>query len=112
MASHVVRAQLEGAVVFGLSNSLQEEIEIVDGLPSKTNFHEYKLTRMYQMPRIHINVLESSEAPTGAGEAGSVATPAALGNAIASLTGERLRQLPFTASRLAAALGAKETLND
>lgn len=100
----VVQAQLQGAIVFGLSNALQEEIGVVKGVPTKTNFHEYRVMRMHQTPRIHVNVLPSRETPTGAGEAGSVATPAALGNAIASLTGNRIRHLPFTSGRIAAAL--------
>ena len=92
--------------MFGLSNALQEQIDIVDGVPTETNFHQYQIMGMNATPRIHIKVLPSTVTPTGVGEIGSAVAPAALGNAIASLTGKRLRHLPFMSSRVATALEA------
>jgi isoquinoline 1-oxidoreductase beta subunit len=99
-----VRAQLEGGATFGLSNALQEQIEIIDGVPTQTNFHQYQLLRMQDAPRIRVELLKSEEPPSGVGEIATVVTPPALANAIASLTGKRLRHLPFTTSRVANAL--------
>jgi isoquinoline 1-oxidoreductase beta subunit len=55
---------------------------------------------MSAAPKITVRLVHSSEKPTGVGEAGTIVTPAALANAIASLTGERLRHIPFTANRI------------
>ena len=100
----IVRAQIEGAVIFGLGNALYERIDIENGLPQQDNFDQYHLARISQTPRIQVELMSSKEPPSGAGEAGTVVTPPAIANAFASLTGRRLRHLPFTSDRIKGAL--------
>lgn len=95
-----VKAQLEGGAIFGLSNALFESITIKQGLVQESNFHDYRLMRMDEAPRIHVQIIASEERPAGIGELGTIAAPAALANAFANLTGLRLRHMPFTASRV------------
>lgn len=99
-----VRAQVEGGVVFGLSNAMTERISVKEGLVQQSNFHDYTITRMRETPRIHVQVMPSRVRPTGVGETGTVVTPAALANAFAALTGKRIRHLPMTSERLLEAL--------
>jgi len=89
------RTQLEGGVIFGLSNCLKESLTISNGIAQQTNFHQYQLLRMRDAPAVHIELVASMEHPTGAGEAGTIVAPCAVANAFASLTGKRLRRMPF-----------------
>ncbi|MGH8246095.1 MAG: xanthine dehydrogenase family protein molybdopterin-binding subunit, partial [Gammaproteobacteria bacterium] len=100
-----VRAQVEGGVVFGLSNALMERITVKNGQVQQSNFHDYPIMRMHQVPVISVKVIASRIRPTGVGETGTVVTPAALANAFAALTGRRIRHLPMTRERIVAALG-------
>lgn len=97
-------AQIEGGVLYGLSNALLERITIADGQIQQANFSDYPVLRFDAAPRIHVCLLKSHEAPTGAGEVGTVIAPAAMANAFARLTGRRIRQLPFSAERVRSAL--------
>ncbi len=99
-------AQLESAVVYGLSSALTEELTYKDGAVVQSNFHDYQLTRMSDMPLIHTKVIVTDNAPTGLGELGVPTVAPAIGNAVFKLTGKRLRQLPMSASRVSAALKA------
>ena len=99
-------AQLESAVVYGLSSALTEELTYKDGAVQQSNFHDYQLTRMSDMPLIHTKVIVTDNAPTGLGELGVPTVAPAIGNAVFKLTGKRLRQLPMSASRVSAALKA------
>jgi isoquinoline 1-oxidoreductase beta subunit len=98
------RAQLEGGAIFGLSNALMERITIRNGVAQQTNFHDYPVMRMASAPSIQVQLLRNEHPPTGIGETGTVVAPAALANALASLTGRRLRHMPFTADRVKEAL--------
>jgi len=100
------RTQLEGGVIFGLSNCLKESLTIANGIAQQTNFHEYQLLRMREAPPVHVELIASTEHPTGAGEAGTIVTPCAVANAFARLTGKRLRRMPFLSPRVRKVLEA------
>ncbi len=100
------RTQLEGGVIFGLSNCLKESLTISNGIAQQTNFHEYQLLRMREAPPVHVELIASEEHPTGAGEAGTIVAPCAVANAFASLTGKRLRQMPFLSPQIRKVLDA------
>jgi isoquinoline 1-oxidoreductase subunit beta len=91
----IVRAQIEGAVVFGLSAALYQQISFRNGLAAEGNFHQYPLLRMHEMPRVEVHVVPSHEPPTGVGEVGLPPVAPALANAIFAATGRRLRSLPL-----------------
>jgi len=100
-----VHAQLESGLVFGLSAALFEELAFKDGAPQATNFDSYPVLRMADMPEIHTKILASDAAPTGIGEVAVPTVAPAVANAIAQLTGKRLRDLPMSAERVKQALG-------
>ena len=91
-------------MLFGLSNALYEKITIQGGVPKHTNFHEYKIMKMSEAPQVSVDLVSSTNPPTGIGEAGTVVVPAALANAFAALTGKRLRHMPFTEERVKGAM--------
>jgi isoquinoline 1-oxidoreductase beta subunit len=99
-------AQTEGGIVFALGHVLREKITIKDGRVQETNFSDYQVARMSDMPPIEVRVLSTDNPPTGAGEDGVPLVAPAVGNAIAALTGVRLRELPFAPERVRGALGA------
>jgi len=85
---------------------LREKITIKDGRVQQTNYTDYQVARMSDVPNIEINVISTDHAPTGAGEDGVALVAGAVGNAIAALTGVRLRELPFAPDLVRSALGA------
>lgn len=97
-------AQIEGGVLYGLSNALMERITLENGQVQQSNFTDYPLLRIDAAPAIHVHAVKSLEPPSGAGEIGTVVAPAALANAFAALTGRRIRQLPLTRERVRAAV--------
>jgi isoquinoline 1-oxidoreductase beta subunit len=99
-------AQTEGSVIYGLGHVLREQIVIKDGRVLQTNFTDYQITRMSEVPNIEVKVVSTDNPPTGAGEDGLPVLACAVGNAIAALTGVRLRELPFAPERVRGALGA------
>jgi isoquinoline 1-oxidoreductase subunit beta len=90
-----VRSQLEGAVVFGLSLALYGRITAKAGAIEQTNFADYQLVRINEAPRTHIELVDSRAPHAGVGEPGVPPIAPALANAIFSLTGKRLREIPF-----------------
>lgn len=96
-----VVAQLEGGIVFGLSAALHGDISLKNGRIEQSNFHDYRVLRMNEVPRIDVHVLRSGEAPGGIGETGTAAAPPALRNAIYAATGVPLRRLPIDRQALA-----------
>lgn len=92
-----VLAQLEGAAVWGLSVALLEQLDVKNGAIVQTNFHDYPVLRMSDMPQIHTSLIVSQAPPTGVGELGVAAVAPAIGNALFNLTGKRVRQLPMSA---------------
>ena len=94
-------AQLEGGIVMGLSSVFKEQLTIKDGAAEQSNFHDYQLLRMEDVPdSIENYFIPSTEAPQGVGESGTPLVAAAVANAFAALTGKRLRHLPFTPERV------------
>lgn len=90
-----VRAQLEGGITLALTAALYGKITIEDGQVEQSNFHNYPLLKMRDMPIIDTHIVPSTEPPTGAGEPPVPPTAPALINAIASLTGEWITRLPL-----------------
>jgi len=95
-----VHAQLESAVVYGLSGALLEELTVKGGAVQQSNFNTYKVLRMSDMPEIHTKVVASDGPPMGMGEVGVPAVAPAIANAVFQLTGKRLRSLPMSAERV------------
>lgn len=101
-----VHAQLESAVVYGLGSALSEELTIKDGAVMQSNFHEYRVMRMSDVPEIHTKIVATDNPPTGMGELGVPSVAPAIANAVFKLTGKRLRQLPMSPERVSATLKA------
>jgi isoquinoline 1-oxidoreductase beta subunit len=99
-----VHAQLESAVVYGLSAALLEELSVRDGAIQQSNFDDYPVLRMSDLPEIHTRIVASDGPPTGMGEIGVVAVAPAIANAVFGLTGKRLRHLPMSPERVKKAL--------
>jgi isoquinoline 1-oxidoreductase beta subunit len=99
-----VHAQLESAVVYGLSAALLEELTVKGGAIQQSNFNDYPVLRMSDLPEIHTRIVASNEAPAGMGEIGVVHVAPAIGNAVFQLTGKRLRALPMSPDRVKKAL--------
>ena len=92
----LIRAQVEGGLLFGLSAAAWGEVVLGEGGEIVTqNFDRYPVTRMRSVPTIEVHLIESTEAPTGVGEVSVPSAAPALTNAIAALTGTRIRQLPI-----------------
>ncbi|CAN5817122.1 xanthine dehydrogenase family protein molybdopterin-binding subunit [soil metagenome] len=102
---NTIIAQLQGGLIFGLTAALHGEITIEKGRVQQSNFHDYRMLRMNEIPPIEVHIMRSGEAPGGIGEAGTVAAFAPLANAIFAATGKRLRRLPIDRDVLA---GRKE----
>src|SRR6266851_4239058 len=102
-----IAAQIEGGIIYGLGHVLREEITIKDGRVQQSNFTDYEILRMEDVPDIKVAVVSTDNMPTGVGEDGVPLTGACVGNAFAALTGTRLRELPMSAPRVKAALGGR-----
>ena len=100
-----VAAQIKSAMTFGLGAALRERITIKDGVIQQTNFDGYQVMRMSDMPPMDVEVISTADPPTGIGEAGVPAVAPAIANAVAQLTGKRLRHLPMTPDRVKESLG-------
>jgi len=90
-----VIAQMESGIIYGLSAALLGAIELKDGRVQQSNFHDYQVLRLNQAPAIDVHVVPSTEKSGGAGEPGTPPIAPAVANAIATLTGQRLRELPL-----------------
>jgi isoquinoline 1-oxidoreductase beta subunit len=90
-----VEAQLQGAVVFGLTAALHGELTFKEGRVEQSNFHDYPLLRMNEMPKVEVHIVASSEKSGGIGEVGVPPIAPAVANAVFAATGKRLRRLPF-----------------
>jgi len=90
-----VRAQLEGAVAFGLSAALHGELTLKGGRVQQSNFHDYPLLRLNEMPEVEVHIVTSDEKAGGIGEPGVPPIAPAVANAVFAATGQRLRRLPF-----------------
>jgi len=95
-------AQLQGGLIFGLTAALFGEITIERGRVRQSNFNDYRMLRIDEVPKIDIHLIKSGEDPGGIGETGATAGPPALRNAIYAATGIALRRLPIDRKALAA----------
>ena len=101
------RSQIEGSLLFGVSNALKERGTVANGTLAQSNFHDYQVLRMDEVPEIEIHIVPSTEYPTGLGEPGTTTVAPALSNAIFAATGARVRQVPLIPERVLAALRAR-----
>jgi isoquinoline 1-oxidoreductase beta subunit len=90
-----VKAQLEGAAVFGMSLAYYGAITMEEGKVQQSNYHDYEMLRIHQAPEIEIEIVKSSDIPTGIGEPGVPVVAPAIVNAIFAATGKRYRNLPL-----------------
>jgi isoquinoline 1-oxidoreductase beta subunit len=95
-----VRAQIEGAIIFGITAALYGEITLKNGRVEQSNFDNYQMLRMNEAPLIEVYIVQSSEPPSGIGEPGTSAIVPAVTNAIFAASGKRLRKLPIDTSAL------------
>ena len=94
----VVRAQMEGGIGYGLSAALSGAITLKDGAVEQSNFHDYQVLRINQMPAVEVHIVPSTVMPSGVGEPGVPVIAPAVANALAAATGKRLRILPLSLS--------------
>ena len=96
-----IAAQLQGGLIFGLTAALWGEVTIEKGRVQQSNFNNYRMLRIDEVPQIDVHVIKSGESPGGIGETGATAGPPALRNAIYAATGVALRRLPIDRDLLA-----------
>jgi len=89
-----VRAQMEGAMIMGLSMTLESEISVKDGAVNQNNFHDYPVTRIDKVPPLHVHLMPSTKSPGGVGEPGLPPILPSITNAIFHASGVRVRDLP------------------
>jgi len=97
----IIKAQMEGGIVFGLTAALKTEITLENGRVQQKNFHDYQMLRMFESPVIEVHIVPSEANPTGVGEPSVPPVAPALSNAIFAATGKRVRRLPIRNSDLA-----------
>jgi len=91
----IVEAQMESSIVYGLSATLNGEITIEKGGVVQSNFHEFEVLRINEMPQVEVHIVESKEPPGGVGEPGLPPIAPAVANAVFAATGKRIRKLPI-----------------
>ncbi len=95
-----IEAQIQSAIMFGITAALYGEITLKDGRVEQTNFDTYQILRMNEAPAVEVHIVRSSEPPGGMGEAGTSVVVPAVVNAIFTATGKRLRKLPIDTNAL------------
>jgi isoquinoline 1-oxidoreductase beta subunit len=105
VGSHVINPfgamnQVEGSIIDGLGQAVALSVEIENGAAKPSNFHEYQLPRMPVTPKIEVEFVRSDNPPTGMGEPALPPVIPALTNALAKLTGKRVRSLPIDTKTL------------
>src|SRR5262249_32676188 len=90
-----IQAQIQSAVIFGITAALYGQITLKDGRVEQSNFHDYQMLRINEAPAIEVHIVQSSEPPGGMGECGTSAIVPAVANAIFAATGKRLRKMPI-----------------
>jgi isoquinoline 1-oxidoreductase beta subunit len=101
------KANVESGIIYGLSSVLHERVTVKDGVVEQSNFHDYHLLRMADLPEeMHVEFVDRDAAPSGLGEIGNPWVAAAVANAFYRLAGKRLRHMPFTPARVLETLRA------
>lgn len=95
-------AQIEGGIGYGLGAVLHSHVTLNEGVVDQRNFGDYEVLRFSEMPKVEVHILPSAAPPTGIGEPGTPPVGPAVANAIAALTGQRIRELPLAMHKLAA----------
>jgi isoquinoline 1-oxidoreductase beta subunit len=95
-----VQAQIQSAIMFGVTAALYGQITLKGGRVEQANFDTYRILRMNEAPAVEVHIVRSAEAPGGMGEAGTSAVVPAVTNAIFAATGKRLRRLPVDSDAL------------
>ncbi|MBV7492180.1 xanthine dehydrogenase family protein molybdopterin-binding subunit [Pseudomonas sp. PDM30] len=90
-----IAAQMESCITFGLSFALHSKLTLKDGQVVQSNYHDYRVLRLNEMPVVKVHIVPSSDKPGGIGEAGVPPMAPAVANAVFALTGQRLRELPL-----------------
>jgi isoquinoline 1-oxidoreductase beta subunit len=98
----LIAQQMEGSVAFGLSAALYGRIQLSKGRVQQSNFHDYPMLRMPDMPKVDTFIMPSDATPEGVGEPGTPPVAPAVANALFTLTGQRLRSLPFVVAAASA----------
>ncbi len=98
-----VEAQIKSSVAFGMSAGLMQEITMSKGRVEQTNFHNFPVVRMSDYPQVDVVLVSSTEKPGGIGEPATALVVPAIANAVAALTGKRVRKLPLTAQAISQA---------
>jgi len=96
----VIAAQMEGGIGFALGAVMWGSISLENGRVQQSNFNDYRVLRMNEMPKVEVHIVPSAAPPTGVGEPGVAPLGPALANAIFAATGKRLHELPFSRSGL------------
>jgi isoquinoline 1-oxidoreductase beta subunit len=91
----IIAAQIESAIVYGLAAALYGEITIENGRAVQGNFDLYRMLRINEMPVVEVHIVPSTDSQGGVGEPGTPPIAPAVVNALAALTGERIRRLPL-----------------
>ena len=86
---------MESSIVYGLSATLNGEITIEKGGVTQSNFHDFEVLRMHEMPQVDVHIIENKEPPGGVGEPGLPPIAPAVANAVFAATGKRIRKLPI-----------------
>jgi isoquinoline 1-oxidoreductase beta subunit len=89
---------MEGGMGFGLSAALSSELTFSEGRVVQSNFHDYTVLRIDQMPRVEVHIVKSAQAPTGVGEPATPVIAPAVANALSAATGQRFDRLPLRLS--------------
>jgi isoquinoline 1-oxidoreductase beta subunit len=92
---NIIEMQMESAIIYGLSAAATGAITLKDGRVQQSNFHDYTVLRMNQVPKIEVHIMPSTNKPTGVGEPGTPPIGPAVANALSVLTGKTYRQLPL-----------------
>jgi isoquinoline 1-oxidoreductase beta subunit len=95
-----IEAQVQGSIVFGLTAAVYGKVTITGGKVIESNFHDYPMLRMFEMPRVSVHVLESDAPMGGVGEPATPPIAPAVANAVFALTGQRLRSLPLRLAKV------------
>jgi len=97
---NTIQAQIQSAIMFGVTAALYGSITIKNGRVEQANFDTYQILRMNEAPAVEVHIVQSRESPGGMGEAGTSAIVPAVANAVFAATGKRLRKMPIDTAAL------------
>jgi isoquinoline 1-oxidoreductase beta subunit len=103
-----VMAQVQGGLVFGWTAALYGQLTYENGAVQQSNFHDYRMMRINEIPALEVHVVQSGESPGGIGEVGTAIAAPALANAVCAATGVRFRKLPIDRAQLLKSSAARD----